>query len=78
VATAVGAFIPVAPFLLGSGPWAIWTGFGVAMLAHFAVGAARSLFTGRGVLRSGLDMFLVGLGVAAVGYLVGEWITRLL
>jgi len=25
-----------------------------------------------------LDMFVVGLGVAGVGYLVGEWITKLL
>jgi VIT1/CCC1 family predicted Fe2+/Mn2+ transporter len=77
-ATAVGAFIPVAPFLLASGPWAIWTSFGISMLAHFGVGAARSFFTGRSVVRSGMDMFIVGLGVAAVGYFVGEWITRLL
>jgi VIT1/CCC1 family predicted Fe2+/Mn2+ transporter len=30
------------------------------------------------VFRSGLDMFVVGLGVAAVGYFVGEWISRML
>jgi VIT1/CCC1 family predicted Fe2+/Mn2+ transporter len=48
------------------------------MLSHFGVGAARSFFTGRGVLRSGFDMFVVGLGVAAVGYLVGDAITRVL
>jgi VIT1/CCC1 family predicted Fe2+/Mn2+ transporter len=42
------------------------------------VGAARSFFTGRGVFRSGLDMFAVGLGVAVVGYVVGDWIVRLL
>ena len=77
-ATAIGALIPVAPFLLAKGPWAIWTSFGIAMLAHFGVGAARSFFTGRGVIRSGMDMFIVGLGVAAVGYFVGEWITKLL
>ena len=75
-ATALGAFIPVAPFLFTNGPWAIWTAFAIAMLSHFAVGAARSFFTGRGILRSGMDMFVVGLGVAAVGYFVGEWITR--
>jgi VIT1/CCC1 family predicted Fe2+/Mn2+ transporter len=28
------------------------------------------------VFRSGLDMFVVGLGVAIVGYYVGEWIAR--
>jgi vacuolar iron transporter family protein len=78
VATAVGAFIPVAPFLLIGGAVAVWTSFIIAMLAHFVVGAMRSLFTGRGVVRSGMDMFLVGLGVAGIGYLVGEWITRVL
>jgi vacuolar iron transporter family protein len=77
-ATAVGALIPVAPFLLVSGATAIWISFGISMLAHFGVGAARSFFTGRGIIRSGMDMFVVGLGVAAVGYFVGEWITRLL
>ncbi len=77
-ATAFGALIPVAPFLFNTGPGAIWTSFTLAMLSHFGVGAARSFFTGRGVFRSGLDMFLVGLGVAAVGYFVGEWIVKLL
>jgi VIT1/CCC1 family predicted Fe2+/Mn2+ transporter/rubrerythrin len=78
VATAFGAFIPVAPFLFDTGPGAIWTAFGLAMVSHFGVGAARSFFTGRGVFRSGLDMFLVGLGVAAIGYFVGEWIVKVL
>ncbi len=77
-ATAFGAFIPVAPLLVSTGPWAVWTSFGVSMAAHFLVGAARSFFTGRGVFRSGLDMFLVGLGIALVGYVVGEWLVRLL
>ena len=77
-ATAVGAFIPVAPFILFHGGWAIWTAFAIAMLSHFAVGAARSVFTGRGIFRSGLDMFVVGLGVAGVGYLVGNLIAKLL
>ncbi len=58
-ATAVGAFIPVAPFLFSSGPWAIWTSFALSMATHFGVGAARSFFTGRGVVRSGMDMFVV-------------------
>ena len=77
-ATALGALIPVAPLLVSTGPWAIWTSFALAMLSHFAVGAARSVFTGRGLLRSGMDMFLVGLGVAVVGYVLGDWIVRVL
>jgi len=78
VATAFGAFIPVAPLLISRSPWAIWTSFGVAMLSHFGVGAARSFFTGRGVLRSGMDMFIVGLGVAVLGYFIGDWIVRVI
>ena len=77
-ATAVGAFIPVAPLLISTEPWAVWTSFGVSMASHFGVGAARSLFTGRSVFRSGLDMFLVGLGVAVVGYFIGEYMVKLL
>jgi len=77
-ATAVGALIPVAPFLMFETRIAMWTSFAVSMLSHFAVGAARSVFTGRGVVRSGIDMFVVGLGVAVVGYVMGDLVARLL
>ena len=76
LATAVGAFIPVAPFLVFDLRLAIWVSFVISMLSHFGVGAARSVFTGRGIVRSGIDMFLVGLGVAGVGYVVGDLIAR--
>lgn len=76
LSTAVGAFIPVAPFLVLHGAAAAWTAFAVAMLSHFAVGAARSVFTGRSIFRSGFDMFVVGLGVAGVGYLVGDLLVK--
>src|SRR5213596_664029 len=75
--TAIGAFIPVAPFLVFSGHTAAWTAFTIAMFSHFAVGAARSVFTGRGVLRSGIDMFAVGLGVAGIGYDVGDVVAKI-
>lgn len=75
-ATAFGALIPVLPFFLLPFGAAIWTAFAVSMAAHFGVGAARSVFTGRGVVRSGLDMFVVGLGVAAVGYVIGDLFNR--
>lgn len=75
-ATAVGAFIPILPFLLMEHGLAVWVSLAISMLAHFAIGAARSLFTGRGVWASGRDMFVVGFGVAAIGYLIGELITN--
>ena len=76
--TAVGSFIPVLPFLIFKGPAAIWISFIISMLAHFGVGASRSFFTGRGIIRSGFDMFIVGFGVAGVGYLIGFVISKFL
>ena len=77
-ATAVGAFIPIAPFLVLPHGSAVWVSLAISMLTHFGIGAARSIFTGRGLWASGRDMFLVGFGVAAVGYGIGELITRLM
>jgi vacuolar iron transporter family protein len=77
LATAFGAVIPVFPFFVVTGAAAVVLSFVLSMASHFLVGAARSVFTGRSVFRSGLDMFVVGLGVAVVGYFVGDWIGRL-
>ncbi len=77
-ATAIGALIPVLPFFFLTGRSAVITSFVIAMASHFFVGGLRSIFTGRGLFRSGFDMFVVGLGVAAVGYYAGEWVAHLL
>ena len=73
-ATALGAILPVFPFFFWHGTAAIVVSFTIAMASHFIVGAARSIFTGRSIFRSGLDMFVVGIGVAVAGYYVGDWI----
>ena len=78
VSTAIGAIIPIIPFLLMPGTWAIWVSLAISMLAHFGVGAARSVFTGRGLWVSGRDMFLVGFGVAVAGYLIGKGLELLM
>src|SRR5438093_457088 len=75
-ATALGACIPLLPFLVLSDQAAIWASLTVSMLAHFGVGAARSVFTGRGIWASGRDMFLVGFGVAGVAYIIGDLLVR--
>ena len=77
-ATAIGALIPIFPFMFLTGTSAILVSFIISMLSHFGVGAARSFFTGRGIFRSGFDMFVVGFGVAAVGYLIGELILKVM
>lgn len=76
VSTAVGALIPIFPFFFFEGSLAIWISFVISMLSHFIVGAARSFFTGRGILRSGFDMFMVGFGVAAIGYFIGDFVLK--
>lgn len=43
----------------------------------FGLGAGRALFTRRGWLRSGLEMFLVGTGAALLAYLIGGAIAEL-
>ncbi|MGQ9799466.1 MAG: VIT1/CCC1 transporter family protein [Ignavibacterium sp.] len=78
LSTAIGALIPIFPFFFFDGTIAIWTSFVISMLSHFAVGAARSFFTGRGIFRSGFDMFIVGFGVAAVGYVIGDLVLKFL
>ena len=77
-ATAFGAIIPVFPFFFWEGQAAIIVSFVASMLSHFLVGAARSVFTGRSIFRSGFDMFVVGLGVAIAGYFVGDWVGKIL
>ncbi len=76
--TAIGALIPILPFFFFESSFAIWSSFIISMLSHFIVGAARSFFTGRGIFRSGFDMFIVGFGVAAIGYAIGDLILKLL
>ena len=76
-ATAFGAIIPIVPFIVMPHGSAVWLSLLISMAAHFGIGAARSLFTGRGIWVSGRDMFVVGFGVAAVGYLIGEVLPRL-
>ena len=63
--------IPVIPFLILPARAAIVTAIGVAGLALFLTGIVRALLTLSPFLRSGMEMFLAGLGSAAVTYLVG-------
>jgi vacuolar iron transporter family protein len=70
-AFAVGAVIPVLPYLLGSGTPAFVASLAMSLVALFAVGAGVSLLTGKGVLFSGLRQLGIGAAAAAVTWLVG-------
>ena len=71
ISTALGAFIPIIPFFFASGYPAVIASFVISTLAHFGVGAAKTIVTGLSPLRSGVEMTLIGLGEAAITYLLG-------
>src|SRR3989440_9243203 len=66
ISTAVGAFIPIIPFFFMSGIVAVVWAFAISIVAHFAVGAVKSLITLRSWWASGLEMTIVGVLEPAV------------
>ncbi|CAM3917273.1 VIT1/CCC1 transporter family protein [Alicyclobacillus pomorum] len=71
LSTFVGGIIPLVPFFFLSGLPAMVAAAIVSLLAHFAVGAAKSLITVRSWWSSGLEMTLVGIIVGVVSYALG-------
>jgi VIT1/CCC1 family predicted Fe2+/Mn2+ transporter len=69
---AIGAAVPLLPFLLMTGAAAVTTSATASTLALFLLGAAITLFTGRGVLASGSRQVVFGLVAAAVTYGIGS------
>lgn len=78
LSTAIGAAVPVIPFLFTSGMTALVLSFVISTLAHFIVGSSKVLVTGRSWLRSGTEMTLIGLGEAAATYFLGILISPLI
>ena len=73
-AFAVGAAIPLLPFLFGYGGPSISITIALTALALFGVGATLSLFTGRNAWWSGLRMLGIGCAAGAVTYAIGKWL----
>ena len=69
---AVGAVIPVLPFAFASGDAAIAISIAVSAVALFALGAATTLITGKGVLFAGGRQLAVGIAAAAITYGFGS------
>jgi vacuolar iron transporter family protein len=71
VSTGIGALIPVLPFFwVGGTAGVIWAAV-VSLVAHFIVGAAKSLFTLRSWWSSGLEMTVAGIIVGGATYILG-------
>jgi vacuolar iron transporter family protein len=71
VSTAIGGFIPIIPFFFTVGMPAVIASFIISTIAHFAVGASKSLVTQRSWWASGAEMTMVGILEAAITYGLG-------
>jgi VIT1/CCC1 family predicted Fe2+/Mn2+ transporter/rubrerythrin len=71
ISTAIGAFIPIIPFFFLQGPIAIIAAAIISLIAHFLVGAAKTIVTGRSWFKSGMEMTIVGGIEAVITYVIG-------
>ena len=71
ISTAISAFVPIVPFFFMGGLNAVIVSFAISLVAHFAVGALKSLITIRSWWASGLEMTWIGVIVAVVTYSLG-------
>jgi VIT1/CCC1 family predicted Fe2+/Mn2+ transporter len=69
---ALGAFVPLLPFLVGSGHAATLASILASAATLFTVGALISKLTGKRFYLSGTRMLAIGLGLAAITYGVGR------
>jgi predicted membrane protein (TIGR00267 family) len=71
---AIGAVIPVLPFMFTTGLKAVIWSVVLSGIGLFLIGAAITLFTGKNVWFSGFRQVLFGLAAAAVTFGIGKLI----
>jgi VIT1/CCC1 family predicted Fe2+/Mn2+ transporter len=72
ISFAIGAVIPLLPFLLSDSRFNLFISISVTGLSLFCVGAFLSLFTQRNAWVSGLRTLLIGIGAGALTYGIGH------
>jgi len=77
LSTAIGALIPIIPFFFMAGIPAVIVAAIVSLVAHFAVGAAKSLVTMRSWWSSGFEMTAIGAVEGVVTYVIGIGLGRI-
>jgi len=70
-AFALGAFVPLIPWLLGGGDGAVWASAVLGVTAAAVVGAVLARLTERSVLRTVARQVLVAAGACTATYLIG-------
>ena len=69
---ALGAFLPLVPWLITSGTVAIWASVIIAGISSLVVGAALSYFTGKSWLWSACRQLLIAGAAAGVTFTIGR------
>ncbi len=72
LSTIAGSLVPLIPFFLMPRTASIWSSIGLSAVVLFGVGAYEATTSIGDWRRKGLQMTLIGLGAALVGYLVGK------
>ena len=72
IATLIGHLIPIVPFMVAGRPAAIVLAIVLSAITLFAVGVYSAKTLVGDWRKSGIQMVLIGLGAAALGFLIGR------
>ncbi len=72
VAFALGAFLPLIPWLIGSGDAATWASIVIGVLGAASIGLALAVSTGRSVLANVTRHVVIAVAAAAVTWIIGN------
>ena len=72
ISFAVGAAVPLLPFLFGHHDWNLYASMGITAIVLLIVGASLSLYTNKNPIFSGLRMLFIGFIAGSLTYLIGK------
>lgn len=67
----VGALVPLVPYLILPGIHALYLSVLLAAMTLFGVGVFKGYLAAKSLVLSGLEFFLIAVGAAVLGYLIG-------
>ena len=71
---AIGAGIPLIPFLVGENKYNFPISIGLTAITLFVIGALLSLYTNKNAIKGGLRMLGIGVLAGTLTFLIGRWI----
>lgn len=77
IASLLGSFLPLAPFIFLGVANAILTSVALSLIALFIIGAIKARLTVGSWIRSGIEMGIIGIVAALAGYVIGILLSTL-